>query len=498
VAATLIVASCGGDDSSDSTTAAPATTVAATTAAPATTAGGADTTAGGTATTAAGTEAPTTTVAAQPEGLALTAADIEEQCKSEPLESTEVGVSDSEITIQVMADTGSSLSPGFGQGSVDAIKGFAKYINDNGGIGCRKLVVRTWDSKFDPAEAKNGQIDACANALAMVGNYSVLNPDPTPMEQCVDKAGVATGIPNVAALAVDGNENCSPMSIGANSRPEPCPLQPNTDREFTRVVGPAKYLLTQHPDLHGVYLANGDLPSTKLSAVPDILAMQDVGIVWDAKLVQSARDEQSAYIPRVQYLKNGSNLVWHSPADYALVAWMKEAIGQGVDMSSVTWACGVACYTSNLLQQGGSAVDNLYVWIPFLPFEEKDTNAALNAYVTTVADGKIDYNGAQSWQAAIAFQQAVNQIVADQGPNAITRANLLTALNSIKDFTADGMTGPHALAAVNPCFVMMQVKDGAFTRVWPEEKGTLDCDPANLGTVTVDPEQVVDSIFTNS
>jgi ABC-type branched-subunit amino acid transport system substrate-binding protein len=184
-------------------------------------------------------------------------------------------------------------------------------------------------------------------------------------------------------------------------------------------------------------------------------------------------------------------------ADYALVQWMKEAIAQGVDMSSVVWACGVACYTSNFIQQGGSAVDGVYIWIPTLPFEEADTNEALNAYLTYVGDGTVDYNGISSWQAAIAFQQVVNQIVMDQGPNAITRANLIAGLQALDDFTADGITGARALTAPNPCFVMVQVQDGAFQRVWPEERGTLDCKPENLGTVTINPEQDVNTIFTD-
>jgi hypothetical protein len=51
------------------------------------------------------------------------------------------------------------------------MNGFAKYVNDRGGIGCRRLVVRTRDSKLDPTESKNGQIDACTNAVAMVGRF---------------------------------------------------------------------------------------------------------------------------------------------------------------------------------------------------------------------------------------------------------------------------------------------------------------------------------------
>jgi hypothetical protein len=35
--------------------------------------------------------------------------------------------------------------------------------------------------------------------------------------------------------------------------------------------------------------------------------------------------------------------------------------------------------------------------------------------------------------------------------------------------------------------VLVQVRDGAFERAWPEEAGTLDCDAGNLTPVTVDP-----------
>jgi hypothetical protein len=66
---------------------------------------------------------------------------VEAKCKGATLEATEIGVSASEITVEVMADTGSSLAPGLFQGNVDAMNGYAKYVNANGGIGCRQLKV---------------------------------------------------------------------------------------------------------------------------------------------------------------------------------------------------------------------------------------------------------------------------------------------------------------------------------------------------------------------
>jgi len=35
--------------------------------------------------------------------------------------------------------------------------------------------------------------------------------------------------------------------------------------------------------------------------------------------------------------------------------------------------------------------------------------------------------------------------------------------------------------------VLLQVQDGAFTRVWPEERGTLDCEASNLVEFDMDP-----------
>ena len=86
-------------------------------------------------------------------------------------------MSASEITVTVMADVGSPLAPGLFQGNIDGVKAFADWINANGGIGCRQLVVNTWDSKLDPTESKNGLIDSCTNSLSLVGGNSLFNPD---------------------------------------------------------------------------------------------------------------------------------------------------------------------------------------------------------------------------------------------------------------------------------------------------------------------------------
>ena len=167
-------AACGRDDDNSSgdtaTTAAAAATTAA--AAATTAAGSADTTGGG---------GETTTSAA--------AVDC-----SQPLEATDTGITDKDITVEVMADVGSPLAPGLFQGSIDGVQAWAKKVNAAGGLACRQVKVRTWDSKLTPDDSTNGTIDACQNAVSLVGSTALFVLDTTNLATCKDKAGAATGL----------------------------------------------------------------------------------------------------------------------------------------------------------------------------------------------------------------------------------------------------------------------------------------------------------------
>jgi hypothetical protein len=427
------------------------------------------------------TDPPGTTA----EGGPTTTADA---CASETLEATDIGVTESEITVTVMADVGSPLAPGLFQGNVDAMNAFADYVNANGGIACRDLVVNTWDSKLDPTESKNGIIDACSSAVAMVGGNALFNPDPAPLTECPDKAGAATGLPNLVALANDINEVCAPTTYVVQAVTETCPIDLEAGpRDIKVIVAATRYYVENFgPDLHGLFLVPGDLPTTVQSATPQIAGQAEVGITWDGTPKVSGRDEQPAYTPRIQAAKAaGSTYMYMGSNDRSMIRLRKEANAQGLDTVKV-WACSLACYTKLFLEEGGTDIEGTYVWMQFLPFEEADTNEALKAYVDSVGADKVDSFGAQAWQAGLAFKHVIDGIVAAEGPNGVTRASILDGLANIEDFDAGGWTGPNTLRGVSDCFVLMQVTGGAFTRVFPEEEGTLSCDPENVVTVNID------------
>jgi hypothetical protein len=86
------------------------------------------------------------------------------------------------------------------------------------------------------------------------------------------------------------------------------------------------------------------------------------------------------------------------------------------------------------------------------------------------------------------FRDVANKVAAADGNNGLTRAAFLDQAGKVHDFTADGMLGPTDVGGHknNGCFVLMQVKNGAFTRVWPKAKGTIDCDKSNVVDVQLD------------
>jgi hypothetical protein len=404
-------------------------------------------------------------------------------CDGVTLEATDVGVTADTITIQVMADTGSPLAPGLFQGNIDAVKGFETYVNDHGGIGCRKLVVQAWDSKLTPEESKNGLIQACQNSVAMVGNNALFNPDVAPMTDCPDATGAVTGVPDLAALTADVTEACAPTTYVMQSLGEKCPIAPGV-RPVTQYAGYWKYLLSQYPDAKSIFLVPGDLPTTVQSSMPILEIQRQAGIDVVAGVKVSGRDEQAAFTPKVQLVKStGANMVYDGSNDVAMINMRREADAQGLEGVDA-WVCTVACYTE-AFKAAGSDVDGTYVAMAFLPFEERDQNAELANYLDHV-DSPSSW-GAAAWQSAVLFQTVIEKIVATDGPNAITRARILEELGSMTTFDANGWMAPKPMRGVTTCGLVMQIQNGEFERVYPSQPGTFECTPDDLITVNLDP-----------
>src|SRR5690348_8720399 len=70
---------------------------------------------------------------------------------------TDVGITDKEIHVAVIADVDTTLAPNLFKGVVDGMQGWAKYVNSKaggGGLAGRKVVIDFLDSKLNPTETK--------------------------------------------------------------------------------------------------------------------------------------------------------------------------------------------------------------------------------------------------------------------------------------------------------------------------------------------------------
>lgn len=413
-------------------------------------------------------------------------------CATATLTAPEIGVTADTITVTVMADTGSPIRPGLFKGSVDAVKAWAKYINDNGGLACRKVAVKEVDSKLSPQDAKNGVAAACRDSLAMVGTTALFLQDVSGLESCKDKAGKATGLPDFAELQTEPAHQCSPVSFATLPNGSSCPYSGSGPRTFRIAWTQYDYYFEQFGQdaLHGVFVIPKDLPSTISASMPLFRAENQMGIKSDAEFGISGLALQSDYTPVVQAIKQNNSTYARNGLDYqGTVLMMKEAKAQGVSSVKV-WDCSLQCYDKRTITEANGATEGLHVWLNFLPMEDGGANAEMAAFLKY--NTKPDGFGLQAWVAGQIFARAVNDAMKANGddPNAITRANLLEAVRNLHEFDANGLTGKVDIGGRrgSTCLVGMQVKGGKFVRVHPVEPGTFECgDGKPPLEITIDP-----------
>jgi hypothetical protein len=418
------------------------------------------------------------------------------------LSATEVGVTPTEVHIAVVADVDNPIIPNVLIGARDGVEGFANYINSscttkNKCLAGRKLVVDFYDSHVNPNDARNAEIQACANDFAMVGTAALLLDSVDEMRSCKDQAGKTTGIPEIPYLTGALVQQCSDESFPVPSPPILCDTKDQHPQTWVDNVARVGYFTKKYGDVHGIYIFSNDTPFGYANQFATAGALRDANNVgkgdvrsdYDFKI--SAAAPQTAYTPIAEAIKSDhSNYAECSVQFSCMVLLRKESDLQGVGDQVKVWDCG-GCYDKNFVQADGADAENTYVDMASLPFydpREAKANPMLANFVHYTGKDNVDFAAAYSWAAAVAFRDAVGSIVKTHGVNALTRANLLAALNNIHRFDADGMLAPIDLAGrkISDCHVLTQVRNGNFVRVEPTKPGTFDCNPKYVVTRKLD------------
>jgi ABC-type branched-subunit amino acid transport system substrate-binding protein len=400
--------------------------------------------------------------------------------------SSEVGVTADSIRIGVVADVDNPFVPGIFKGARDAVLGAAKYINANGGIAGRKLVVDVYDSRLNANETRNAFIQACEKDFALVGTTALFVTSVDDIENCKDIKGKPTGIPDIPGISTSLTEACSKDSYSTTTIQVVCDTITQDRPTQQGNVGPFKYYINKlKGDAHGALLLSNDTPDARRSGSANLGTAKKAGIKPDIEQALSARDPQSAYTPIVQKMKtDNSNIAYLAMGLNSAVQLRQEGVLQGIDDSKVVWMCASPCYDHEAMKQVGTTMDGEQMTLQFLPFEEAPQNKMLANYLKYTGRDKADGFGVWGWASAIALQEVLAKVVKEHGVNGVTRGNLLAGLKDLHSFDAGGMIGKSDIGnkIMSPCFMLAQWKDGKYTRVHPAKKATFDCKPSNRVT----------------
>ena len=421
--------------------------------------------------------------------VVLTAVLAPVEAGAQPAGDSEIGVTAKTIRIAVIADVDNPARPGLFSGSVDGVRAFAKFVNAHGGVAGRKVQVDFIDSRLSADEARNALIKACQEDFAIVGTSALFLNNIDPMVGCVDKAGRATGLPDIPVLQTEVGHLCSPVSFPVIVVGLDCATKDEHPQTYHTGQGATRYHVAHNRGLHGIWLVPSDLKATANASLPIFAGARKVGIKQDGQFNVVGTATQSDYTPFVLAIKQKDSTYALSGSDYkSTLLLRRESKVQGVTSVKV-WDCTLQCYDERFLREGGADVEGQYAAIPFVPFEEAKQNRSIAAYLRAVG-GKDNASafGAQAWAAGLFFRDVAVKVAATDGNNGLTRAAFLDQAGKVHDFTADGMLGPTDVGGHknNGCFVLMQVKNGAFTRVWPKDKGTIDCNKSNVVDVQLD------------
>ncbi|MGH8982794.1 MAG: ABC transporter substrate-binding protein, partial [Acidimicrobiia bacterium] len=338
-------------------------------------------------------------------GLSVTAAGAQEE---EPLEATEKGVTADTITVTVVAAVDVPGAQGLFQGVVDGVEGWAEYQNDNGGLAGRNVEVNFVDSRLSGDEARNAFIEACESSFALIGTSVLFLSNFDDLTQCTDQAGAATGLPDFPVVVTEVNHQCSPVSYAINPPLLQCDTRGDPEQTYRVGTGPTQYYVQQHGDLEGAFLYPNpaESESAKNANVQIFTAQGEQGIEIAYEQDVSALAPQSEYTPIAAAIAQQNLTYARSGLDYtSTVKLRKEATLQSVTSVEV-WDCSLQCYDAGLIEDGGSDVEDQYVYMNFFPFlgpNAEDGKSEMLANFVEYVD-EPDGFAIQAWAAGIFFR----------------------------------------------------------------------------------------------
>jgi ABC-type branched-subunit amino acid transport system substrate-binding protein len=361
--------------------------------------------------------------------------------------STAPGVTASTITVGSIG-TLTGPVPGLGAGAQAAIRAYAAYVNANGGVCGRKVVVKTADDAYDNAQGRSAFQQMEPQVLGIVGGLSSSDPGYADLL-------TADKVPGVTEATSDQFQ-AAPTEFDVN------PPYANVHAASAKY----KWMVSQGVQKAAlVWFSNAQSRENMLDIEKPLMEAAGVQVVSQQELPLSTL----SFDPAARAVANsGAQYVYFLGAGNLNSSFARSMANTGYKLKFEEF---VSAYDSDFVSEVGPAADEEPVvnWIRFLPDEERASNPMADQYLRWMAQTAPgtphDIFAADSWASGVAFFDAVQNL---KGP--ITRDALIAQLKTVNHFDAHGFFGDINLGGklTNGCFIAVKVVNGKWQRLTPD------------------------------
>ena len=357
------------------------------------------------------------------------------------------GLTSSTINIAEIADLSGPV-PGLFQGALYGTEAWAAYVNANGGIDGRKVVLNLKDSALSCPTFTNDIASVVNTSFASVGTEAIFDGcGAATFKAHSDFPDIQAGIVTPTLFPLPNVFDVEPLPAGGIT----------TTYQYVKDKFPSAITATA-----GIY---GSAATASYNEESN--AAKAIGFKYlYARGIGDAETNFTADILRMK--ADGIKVVDMQVADYTKVAdFLQQAEQQDFHPDAVVSAVS---YDPGFFQILGSAdASSLVIGLQVSLYLDPNSAIAnvqnLNKYLAIVHPGaKGTEYAVEAFASGLLFQQAM----AAAGANP-TRSSVISAIDNIHSFDAGGMIGPSDPGTKVPavCEVIAGVHDGAFVRVTP-------------------------------
>ena len=374
--------------------------------------------------------------------------------------STDQGVTDTSILIGGGDDRGYAASLGLNITQTDTLQAFVDKCNSLGGINGRQIQVELYDAKI--FEVNNVWLDACPRMFMMVAEgFAVDGIGEESRVQC-ELAHIPTY--TVSAAAAHG----------------PWMIQPVPNPSDRNPLSMAAYIAETYPDsiaksgtMYGNFGATIETKDKTLASYPplgfEFIINLEYNIVGEDDWTPFVLDLKNAGVEHIYF--TGTCLPNYQ-------AFRSAASVNGFDAFYTTDA---NFYENSCREANNDGVmDNTFVRMAFVPFEEREYSKAVSDYldIMEAAGGEIALLGMQSASAFLLWATAAKECGSE-----LTRQCVMEEAASIDSWSGGGMhvASDPGINEPPPCGIVLELIGNSYKRIFPTEPGTYACDEAWRG-----------------